>query len=310
LDDGLCLEVVEKLQDIDLSESVVILATYNKSPESPYINYLLSKLGGQSIIAINNTNDEHFNTKIIKDNIIWVDRPNYLRDIGAYRLGLKAICLNQKIKPNKIILMNDSYYILREEFFDQIAQAFDGDVVAHSFSTKPMPHFRSYFLSIKPVIFAALNEYLNKIPPTKSRYCAIKFGELGMSQNIFLNHVSRILPIGDHFNEKNKLAYVYHLSKLQIALSEVPNKIALKRLHYDNESLDPYNLKEASDCFIPAIIKREVYEKGLASMGQCLFWIKLSDIPEHIHQDIIKDILINTRIPSIANRFKRMIGEI
>jgi hypothetical protein len=151
---------------------------------------------------------------------------------------------------------------------------------------------------------------LQKIPPTKSRYAAIKMGELGMSKYVFLNHICGVLPIPDGVCEHNSLAYRAEAIKEKIGSIENIKNIAIKKLHFHNESLDPYEMKNASTYFIPAIIKREVYEKRLAAREQCLFWIKSSEIPEHMQDEITREILLNTRPRSFLNLLKRKIGEI
>jgi len=310
VDDTLCTEIFNKLHSINFDRSIVILATFNKSNQSQYINYLLSKLKDQPVIVVNNNSFGIYKSEIINENVIWVDRPNYLRDIGAYRLAISAICRFQNTRLGRVILMNDSFYVLREDFFQHISKTFEEDVVSHSFSEKPVPHFRSYWLSLKPTLLPALDRYLQKIPPTKSRYAAIKLGELGMSQYIFSNYICNVFPVIESVCEHNLFAYMAEIIKDNISSLENIKTIAINKLHYRNESLDPYEMKKASDYFIPSIIKREVYEKGLATREQCLFWIKSSEIPEHMRNEIAREVLINTRQQSLVNIFKRKIGEI
>lgn len=309
-DDALCSEMVEMLESINLSGSVVIIATYNKSSRSSYINYLISKLKYGVVVVVNNSDSQTYNSEIIEENVIWVDRPNYLRDIGAYRLAVKAISQLKNAKLNRIVLMNDSFYVLREDFFKHISQPFEEDVIAHSFSENPTPHFRSYWLSLKPNLISALNGYLQQIPPTTSRYAAIKMGELGMSRYVFLNYVCNVLPIADSACDRNSVAYMADIIDKKYDSNQSVKTMAIKKLRYHNESLDPYETAKASDYFIPAIIKREIYEKGLANKVQCLFWINSSDIPDHIHNDIAREVLINKRPRNLANSFKIKIGEI
>ena len=311
VDDALCSEMVERLQNINCIGSALIIATHNKLRQSNYINYLISKLNDRPVIVVNNTSTGHYKSEMIGDNVVWVDRPNYLRDIGAYRLAVKAICQLQNEELNRVVLMNDSFYVLREDFFKHISHPFEEDVVSHSFSEYPTPHFRSYWLSLKPKLLPALNEYLQKIPLTRSRYAAIRMGELGMSRCVFLNYVCNVLPIADRVCEQNSVAYsnILRLDEARV-WSQPCFTTAINKLHYHNESLDPYEMSKASESFVPAIIKREVYEKGLANKVQCLFWIKSSDIPERMHNEIAKEVLINTRPRTFINLFKRNIGEI
>lgn len=310
VDDALCSEMVERLQHINFLGSAVIVATYNKSRWSKYINYLISKLNDRPVIVVNNSSAGCYKLEIIGDDVIWVDRPNYLRDIGAYRLAVKALCQLQNAGLNRIVLMNDSFYVLREDFFTHISQSFEEDVVSHSFSEIPTPHFRSYWLSLKPKLLPALNEYLQKIPLTRSRYAAIKMGELGMSRYVFLNYVCNVLPITDSTCDRNSIAYMADVSDKEYVSNQPVKTMVIKKLHYHNESLDPYEMKKASNFFMPAIIKREVYEKGLASKVNCLFWIKSSDIPEYVHNEIAGEVLINRRPRTLANYIKTKIGEI
>lgn len=312
VDNALSSEIIRKLQHLKFVGSVVVIATYNQSSQSRYINYLISKLNTQLVIVVNNTDSGYYKSEIVRENVIWVDRPNYLRDIGAYRLAVKAICQLQITGLERVILMNDSIYVLREDFFKHILQPFEEDVVSHSFSENPAPHLRSYLLSIRSTLLSSLDEYLQKIPPTKSRYAAINMGELGMSQHVFLNHICRHLPLVDNIPNHNLHAYGFMVeaNDQKIASNKFIRNIAINKLHYYNESLDPYEMKKASNYFIPAIIKRELYEKGLATREQCLFWIKSSDIPEGMHNEIICNILLNKRQRSFVNLLKRKIGEI
>jgi hypothetical protein len=58
------------------------------------------------------------------------------------------------------------------------------------------------------------------------------------------------------------------------------------------------------------VIKREVYEKGLASKEKVFSVIENSELPDSAKTELLKQILISKRHFGIANRFKLAIGEI
>ena len=87
-----------------------------------------------------------------------------------------------------------------------------------------------------------------------------------------------------------------------------PNKN--EEIYIKNFLKDPYELSSSSYTYQPDVIKREVFEKGLAAKEQVFFLVENSDLPQGAKREILKTILISKRYFGIKNRLKLAIGEI
>lgn len=300
-------------------EKVIIFATYEKARDDRYIDYFLSMVENSLVIIINNTSNNEYDVEKQNRSVIWVNRPNFGRDISSYKLGIRSV-VSSKCKTIKdVSLINDSLYILKSRFFGFFTIDFPEDVFAHSFSTAPRPHARSYIMRLKPKVLKRLDTYLGSIPFAKSRYNAVTNGEIGMSKNVLLKYKIGLWAYSGIFkrlfspNEVREID-VYGSNYISNAYISEPNELLVsdikERLNIENFLTDPYELSSGSIMYSPDVIKREIFEKGLATKAQVFFSVENSDLPEDAQNHILKQILITKRHFGIKNRLKLAIGEI
>jgi hypothetical protein len=272
-------------------QKVIIFAAYEKERDDDYIEYFISMVEHSLVIIINNTSNHEYGVEKKNRSVIWVNRPNFGRDIAAYKLGIRSV-VSAKCKHIKdLSLINDSLYILKSSFFDFFTIEFSEDVLVHSYSSVPRPHARSYLIRLKPKVLDSLGTYLETIPFAKSRYNAIINGEIGMSKNVLLQYKIVLWVYSGVFKSK-----------------KFPNKN--EEIYIKNFLKDPYELSSSSYTYQPDIIKREVFEKGLAAKEQVFFSVENSDLPQGAKREILKTILTSKRYFGIKNRLKLAIGEI
>lgn len=318
-------------------EQIIIFATYEKNVSDEYISYFLANLKDKFVVIINNTNIGEFGIECEVDNYIWVNRPNFGRDISCYAVGINSVVLAESRNIKDVCLINDSVYILKTSFFDFFNHEFRSDILAHSFSVNPYPHARSYLLRIKISVAVRLYDYLKKLPTAKSRYNAVINGEIGMSKAIFLKHRIGIwsyqrmleednfindLPVFDVFTAG---IYSEEFTRNLKSLRHLPEKFAesfaekfaesfaddaRERFYLKNILNDPYELSHNTPGFRPDIIKREVVEKGLASKQLAYSVVEHSELPGSAKVELLENILIPKRYLGIKTRLKMMIGEI
>jgi hypothetical protein len=274
-------------------EKVIIFATYEKELSDEYIKYFLSMVNHSLTVIINNTIKHEFGVERKDESVIWVNRPNFGRDIASYKLGVRSVLRSNCNHIKDLSLINDSLYILKSKFFDFFTIEFSDDVLAHSYSTLPRPHARSYLMRVKPKLLDRIDAYLETIPFSKSRYNAVINGEVGISKNVLLQYKIVLW------------AYSGVFKKMFSEVKDIEEKVFI-----ENFLKDPYELSSTSSLFQPNVIKREVYEKGLASKEKVFSVIENSELPDSAKTELLKQILISKRHFGIANRFKLAIGEI
>jgi len=289
IDSKLSIKLSNYLRANKTKTNIVIFACYEKDLKDDYINYFISKLKDCQLIIINNSNENKPSISEVGKRVVWINRPNFSRDIGAYRLGISA-CKRSKLKPSDTItLTNDSFFVLKDSFFDFLVSPLQSEVIGHSFSSSPEPHIRSYCLRFNPKILDKLAIYLARIKPLRSRYSAIIQGEIGMSKNVLLKRDFRI----------------------RLLHSPVES---IKKQRINNTSgdfiLDPYEISQTTTTYMPEIIKREVVEKGLAKSKLVASMVSQSSLPNNVKNSILHRMLIDKTKKNLAYRFKRFIGEI
>lgn len=300
-------------------EKVIIFATYEKEPSDEYIKYFLSKVDHSLTVIINNTIKHEFGVERKDESVIWVNRPNFGRDIASYKLGIRSV-LRSKCHPIKdLSLINDSLYILKSKFFDFFTIEFSDDVLAHSYSTLPRPHARSYLMRVKPKLLDRLDAYLETIPFSKSRYNAVINGEIGMSKNVLLKYkiglwaysgIFKDVYSGTEIRDLDVYSSDYISNKYMPKVTKTLENDIKEKIFIGNFLKDPYELSSTSSMFQPNVIKREVYEKGLASKEKVFSAIENSELPDSAKTELLKKILISKRHFGIKNQLKLAIGEI
>jgi hypothetical protein len=300
-------------------KKIIIFATYEKVRNDPYIEYFLSMIESSLVIIINNTSNKKYEVETQNRSVIWVNRPNFGRDISSYKLGIRSVVRAKSKQIKDLALINDSLYILKSNFFEFFNIEYPEDILAHSYSTEPRPHTRSYLMRLKPKVLESLDAYLDNIPFAKSRYNAVINGELGMSKNVLLKYKIGLWAYSGIFKRISSAKEVRDLDlydsnfiskKYLVHLNESLASDIKEKIGIDNFLKDPYELGSSSRMHEPDVIKREVYEKGLASKAQVFFSIENSDLTECAKSQLLKKILISKRYIGIKNRFKLAIGEI
>lgn len=318
IDAQLASEIVEHLKKIGACDTIIIFACYEKQRNDIYFKHFVEKNTGKVIIFINNTNIERYAVEAIGDGNVWVNRPNFMRDIGAYKVGVTAIHMLQSKALQQVVLINDSVYILRDELYNFLNYNGGTDVLGHSYSTTPYPHVRSYFLVIKSSIVSDLYHYLNRLPVTRSRYAAVIHGEVGMSKWVFLkSSISLLKHYHNYRVEKDRsdlkiidivdvFKNTFLTDKLLFELYE--NLKPITRLN--NALSDPYRIESTSSSYCPDLIKREVFEKSLATEAKIMNIIQAADLPVDLKNLILRNILIVKKPKNMVTKIKMMIGEI
>ena len=300
-------------------EKVIIFATYEKELSDEYIKYFLPMVDHSLTVIINNTIKHEFGVESKDGSVIWVNRPNFGRDIASYKLGVRSVLRSQRNHIKDLTLINDSLYILKSKFFDFFTIEFSDDVLAHSYSTLPRPHARSYLIRLKPKVLDSLDAYLETIPFAKSRYNAVINGEIGMNKNVLLQYKIGLWAYSGIFKEISSreesrdldvYSSAYISNKYMPKATKTLEKDIKEKVFIDNFLRDPYELSSTSSMFQPNVIKREVYEKGLASKEKVFSAIENSELPDSAKKELLKQILISKRHFGIKNRLKLAIGEI
>lgn len=300
-------------------KKVIIFAAYEKKPDDPYISFFLEGVGDALTIVINNTDRDKYGVDCLSESLIWVNRPNFGRDIAAYKLGIHSVLLSDLIGIEDVSLVNDSFFILRRSFFNFFRDDFPEEVLAHSYSQTPFPHARSYLLRIKPPLLDKLNSYLMNFPNARSRYNAVINGEVGMSQEVFTKYRIGIWAYSRFFNIELKnnpiqpldIFYSADFSKVENFVADTSLSDTLsERLFLRSFLSDPYELARNSFSYIPDLIKREVFDKGLATKDHIYYLIEHSNLPRSVKRQVSSDILVPKRHMGLKTRLKMMIGEI
>lgn len=318
IDNRLSIQLADKINQ-QKCEKVIVFATYEKEPDDEYLKYFISMVDQSLVIIINNTNKHEYGVKKKNGFVLWVDRPNFGRDISSYKLGIRSVLRAKCNQIKDISLLNDSLYILKSKFFNFFEIEFSEDVLAHSYSTVPRPHARSYLMRLKPKVLESLETYLETIPFGKSRYNAVINGEVGMSKNTLLNYKIGLWAYTAVFKGmysetevqdldvygSNYISNTFILHPKETLVRDIREKIRI-----ENILKDPYEISSSSLMHHPDVIKREVFEKGLASKERVFFSIENSDLPDGAKIELLKQILISKRHLGIKNRFKLAIGEI
>ncbi|NQY42729.1 MAG: hypothetical protein HRT87_05225 [Legionellales bacterium] len=308
----------EQLAGAETNIPIILYACFEKEYDDPYLIHFAQNNSKNIIIFINNTNKKKLGVSRISSNHIWVNRQNYMRDIGAYRLGINALYNLAIAKANEVILINDSIYILRKDMYEFFRAMDNSEVLCHSFSTNPHRHVRSYLFRINSNLIEQINIYLDSLPITRSRFAAVIHGEIGMSKHVLLrqeinlwkyrkiNDLSKYIPEPD-------ITEILQEEKLQNQISGILTKMLAENTNIkrtNNTLFDPYEISSTSSGFTPDIIKKEVFDKNLATEDKIIRVIQSSDIPIHIKPNIIRDILILKKHRGIKYRIKKAIGEI
>lgn len=300
-------------------EKIIIFATYEKARTDDYIEYFLSMIESSLVIIINNTSSKAYEVEKQNKSVIWVNRPNFGRDISSYKLGIRSAVRVKNKQIKDLALINDSLYILKSKFFEFFNIEFSEDILAHSYSTVPRPHARSYLIRLKPKVLESLDAYLDSIPFAKSRYNAVINGELGMSKNVLLKYklglwaysgIFKRMYSGTEVRDLDIYGSIHLSNKFISNLNESLASDIKEEIMLENFLKDPYEISSASSMYQPDVIKREVFEKKLASKEQVFFSIENSDLPSGAKTELLKQILITKRHLSIKNRLKLAIGEI
>ena len=300
---------------------IIIFSCYEKDITDEYINHFLKNVEDIFVIFINNTEKKEYGLTHVENNFLWIDRPNYARDVGGYKVGISAAVLSKNHILEDISFTNDSVYILRSDFYDFFRKKFSEDIMGHSYSVKPYPHVRSYLFRIKASVAPRLNKYLSTLPLAKSRYNAVKNGEIGMSKKVFLKSKIGLWVYNGTFKDEYSSDKVSTLDTLQsdmvgnMKFTEIDKAISIAeeakpRIYLKNFLSDPYEFTRNSPNYKPHLIKREVFEKGLASKEQVFYSVQNSDLPINAQKQILTNILISKRHIGIKVRIKMAIGEI
>jgi len=293
-------EIAEKVSKCVVQrnpEKIIIFAVYEKKLDDEYISFFLKSVGHALTIVINNTDQNKYGVEHFDKSLIWVNRPNFGRDIAAYKLGVHSVVLSDLKSLEDLSLINDSWYILKASLFNFFRDNFPEDVLAHSFSQRPYPHARSYLLRIKQPLLDSLNGFLINFPMAKSRYNAVINGEIGMSKAIFIKYkIGLWAHSGVLTGELNNESLV----------SDAVSTVAFMRDFLN----DPYEISRNSISYVPDLIKKEMFEKALVTKETVCFVIENSQLPKNLKKNALTDILIRKRHFGIKNLLKLAIGEI
>jgi len=295
-------------------KKIIIFAAYGKKPDDEYISFFLQGVGHALTIVINNTEENKCGVEYFGESLIWVNRPNFGRDIAAYKLGIHSVVKSELKSIEDLALVNDSSFILKESFFNFFKDNFPEDVLAHSYSQTPFPHVRSYLLRIKQPLLDELNSYLMNFPMTKSRYNAVINGEIGISKAVFMKYKIGLWAYSGIFNgelKNNKINSLDLFTSNDFSIIvNFKNDQSISRASIRNFLNDPYQLSRNSFPYIPDVIKREVFEKRLATKEMVYFVIENSELTMSLKRKALTDILISKRHLGIKNILKMRIGEI
>lgn len=139
IDNRLSIQLADEINQ-QKCEKFIIFATYEKEPDDEYLKYFISMVDHSLVIIINNTNKNKYDVMKKNGFVVWVDRPNFGRDIASYKLGVRSVLRVKCNQIKDITLLNDSLYILKSKFFNFFKIEFSEDVLAHSYSTVPHPY--------------------------------------------------------------------------------------------------------------------------------------------------------------------------
>lgn len=319
IDSEISLDVSRRISNLGVKR-IVLFATYKKNINHDYLKYFFDKIKSAHIIVLNNCERNEYGVEFSNEKLTWVNRPNFGRDIGAYKVGLSCILNARNLKLEDITFLNDSIFLLNDEIFQFFDAEFDADILGHSFSNSPTPHLRSYLFRVKLPLIQPIWDYLNKLPLTRSRYAAVIHGELGLSQNVFLKYDIQLWKlIASNKNENfDELIYakdvllenpmlIGHLNEK--TLRDIFNQMA-RYIRMNDLLLDPYQLELSSSNFVPDVLKREVFDKNLASATKIKSVVLLSQLPVEVQPKVLEEILLSKFNRTFIYKVKAKIGEI
>lgn len=319
IDSEISLDVSRRISKLD-TKRILLFATYKKNINHRYLKYIFDKIKLAHIIVLNNCETNEYGVEFSDEKLTWVNRPNFGRDIGAYKVGLSCILNAKNLKLEDVTFLNDSIFLMNDEIFQFFDTDFDADILGHSFSNSPTPHIRSYLFRVKLPLIQPIWDYLNKLPLTRSRYAAIMHGELGLSQNVLLKYDIKLWKLIPSSKKENfdELKYAIDVFKeypvLLRSINEktsrgVFNQIA-QSIKTRDSLLDPYQLELSSSKFVPDVLKREVLDKNLASEAKLNRVVLSSQLPIEVQAKVLAEIFLPKYNQTFIYKVKSKIGEI
>ncbi len=176
-----------------LSDNLVILLIYQpkgvlKSTLSQ-IDYLASK-GFSTLVVSNAPLSAPDLAQLVARTFRVIQRPNIGYDFGGYRDGVLH-CLENGIRPQNLIIMNDSIWFPLTDSCDLVeaAQKHSADIFGVSYFKHPkkpeLSHLQSYFFRFngKTVSDPFFEKYWRDMPVSNNRYTVIRKCEMGLTNS-------------------------------------------------------------------------------------------------------------------------------
>ncbi len=170
------------------SGKVALIALFEKGKIRNDVKGLLITLKnkGFNIVGVNTQKLDEEERKYFD---LYVERFNYGRDFGSYKVGFLNLFKIKNLKLDKLLLLNDSIFYAKtnlENLIDDLCNE-SFDVIGATENFEIIHHIGSFCLSISSEIFTSkrFKSYWKKFRPTDIRPHNIKYGEMYLSKALF-----------------------------------------------------------------------------------------------------------------------------
>lgn len=308
------------------TKNVVIFASFEKRVDDPYIKYISKNIDKNifQILIINNSNKKNFKL-IHNQEFLYINRPNFGRDFGAYKLAINSIS-DPKLNIDNLILLNDTVFYVNEELIKNLfsyinLKYYKGQYLEHTKDTE-INHFRSYFLKF----CGFSNEHQDIISFFKdyklsnSRVSTIKYGELFLSKKV-LNFKEIELQnffLSEEFLSSNlykKLIKIYKSKKNIFQNTKASNNDykSIGDLYNNKVKLflpSPYNIINQVIFETLIFIKKELYFRNVINSEDLISFITSTNLDKSLKSYVFNLIYLHQNKNKFMNKLKLFLGEL